>query len=472
MRAAVALLAAIATVSPARAQPSPQILEAEGPAVVRVVASRCDGGETRSGTGFVWEAVGQVVTALHVVAGCAQAQVFYQGQGMHEARVTRILRTADLALLAVDGPLQVKPLVASTRVPIGETVAVFGYGLDVATREERPLYVTSASNDTPLLSDAINAEARDQLRAIGAPALDTEVLRVDGNLLPGHSGAPVLDSLGQVVGIGSGGLQRGTVGVGWAIRARYLSVLAGAPAFGGGAVPALGASANSPGFATVNPDVSQTRLRCGGLDFVRTRKGQPLAMLVQSSDDRLGFSQIATFANRPWELISRMQFDVWTETRSGAGVAVPINATLSPIGGACVANWQNGAVTLVMGGASLPPQHDPRWMTAVNSLTSSFEFGWGREFLPFLTIEPQWSYMTPRTAFGGFLVKRTAFGGQRPGQLPHAAFETLLAKGPSTIGVTAITRHYPVAGTPQPSEAVYLSWVAAVFATHLSTFPP
>jgi len=49
---------------------------------------------------------------------------------------------------------------------------VFGYGLGTATRGA-PLYVHHREPGCALLSDALNAEAREQLRALGAPALET-----------------------------------------------------------------------------------------------------------------------------------------------------------------------------------------------------------------------------------------------------------------------------------------------------------
>lgn len=472
-RRSLAALAACATLAahPAASQPSREVLDGAAPAIVRVIASGC-GGTARGGTGFAWESAGQIVTALHVVAGCDTLRVNFQGIGERPARVARLFRPADLALLAVDQPPTLTPLLASTRIPVGETVMVFGYGLDTSTREERPLYVTTASTSTPLLSDAVNAEARTQLLSLGAPALETEILRVDGNLLPGHSGAPVLDAAGRVVGIGSGGLQRGTVGVGWAIRARYLAELARAPALADGRAPGLGTAPNSPGYATLALGAGALRARCGQLDFIRSRTGLSLATLVASSDDQRGFQSIAMTAGRPWDVLAAMQFDIWTEQRSGAGVAVPAGGTLTPQAHGCTARWANGLVDLFVSGADVPAANDPTWPMAVELTTSAFGNAWAQEFLPFLQIDPGFSYGPPRSGPGGLLINRMTFIGQRPGQVPHAAFQTLLAKGNATIGVAAITRHYPYPMTPPPDEATYRAWVAAALAAYLSTVPP
>lgn len=465
--------ALVVLAAPAAAKPAASVLAADAPAIVRIVASDCGADAARSGSGFAWQTPGQIVTALHVVAGCDALGVDYEGVGERPARVQRILRAADLVLLSVAEPPPVAPLTASFRVPVGATVVVYGYALGEPTPEERPLYVTSASIQAPLLSDAVNQEARDELRSLGAPALETEVLRVDGNLLPGHSGAPVLDDDGQVIGIGSGGLQRGTVGVGWAIRAHYLSDLADAPTVADGTAPPLGNVANAPGYATVSPRAGPSGVHCGELDFVRTRTGLSLGTLVESSDDQRGFEQIAATADRPWDVLAAIQFDIWTEASSGAGVAVPTGGELRPAPLGCTANWENGVVSLSITGAVLPDPGDWQWLAAAQDATVGFEASWVQEFFPYLQLDPWYSYGPPRTAPGGLLVNRKTFVGQRPdGSLPYAAFETLLAKGRASINVVAITRHYHGPMTPPPDEATYRAWIAAVFAAALSTVPP
>jgi S1-C subfamily serine protease len=458
---------------PVAAQPSPEILATAAPAIVRIVASLCSDGEPRTGSGFVWNATDQVVTALHVVAGCRAVQVYYQTgyeNRVKNAVVTRFLRTADLALLNVRDALDVSPLLESVRVPVGETVVVYGYGLGVSTREERPLYVTSANEQAPYLSDAINTEAQQQLRALGAPSLDTEVLRVDGNLLPGHSGAPIIDRAGRVIGIGSGGLQRGAVGVGWAIRARYLADLVRAPFASSNGPPSLG-TAFGASYATVSADSQGRHVRCGELEFVQTRTRLPLGTLVASSDDQTGFRQIAATTGRSWDVLSAMQFDIWTESRSGAGIAVPTGRVLQRRNGSCIVDWSNGDVELFVAGMTLPYADSPAWPSEVQRTTSQIEVLWAQEFLPYLTIDPRFSYGQPRPGPGGFWVNRTTYMGQRPGNHFHAALETLLAKGTASIGVAAITRHYPMP-YDTPTEQVFLEWVASVLAAHLSTIPP
>src|SRR3546814_3309376 len=78
--AAVLLLvcAGSAAGSAAWAKPSADTVRRAAASVVRVVAEGCPGGQgSRVGTGFVWSAPQQVVTALHVVADCSRVAVEY-----------------------------------------------------------------------------------------------------------------------------------------------------------------------------------------------------------------------------------------------------------------------------------------------------------------------------------------------------------------------------------------------------------
>src|SRR3546814_2771740 len=106
--AAVLLLvcAGSAAGSAAWAKPSADTVRRAAASVVRVVAEGCPGGQgSRVGTGFVWSAPQQVVTALHVVADCSRVAVEYVELGVQRrAETQRALRRADLALLAVEDP--------------------------------------------------------------------------------------------------------------------------------------------------------------------------------------------------------------------------------------------------------------------------------------------------------------------------------------------------------------------------------
>jgi hypothetical protein len=55
--------------------------------------------------------------------------------------------------------------------------------------------------------------------------LDIHLFRYNGNLLPSNSGAPIFNKQGKLVGIGNGGLEKGTVNISWAIPAKYISEL-------------------------------------------------------------------------------------------------------------------------------------------------------------------------------------------------------------------------------------------------------
>ena len=58
---------------------------------------------------------------------------------------------------------------------------------------------------------------KDELIARQSPSSTTEFLLIDGSILPGDSGSPILDQNDRVIGIVDGGIVGGTGGIGWAI---------------------------------------------------------------------------------------------------------------------------------------------------------------------------------------------------------------------------------------------------------------
>jgi S1-C subfamily serine protease len=471
-------LTAAALCGAARADngPSAAVLTATAPAVLRVTASGCGGSSPdRAASGFAYGSGDQVVTAFHVVQGCRSISVGYQNITELPAYITHVLQDADLALLQVEGGgANVTPLVETDRAgEVNEVLHVYGYALGQATRENRPLTVTAANDGGgSRLRDAVNDEVRREVQQNGFPSLDVMVVRVDGNLLPGHSGAPIIDSSGRVIAIGSGGLERGAVGVSWAVRATYLAQLLDAPATATINTPATTESS----FAYVEPaEVSGVKpVTCGSVDFTPTRQ-RTLAQLVASSDDPAGFQQMVDSTGQPVESFEGMIFDIWTE-ESGVGVALPAGAQLQPVGNYCVAHLIYGQLEMWVSGTALPPLpldytdevSTVAWAMATKDASNRFEYDILGQFLPYLEVDAEFSYAMPVT-LPNMLVNRQSFWGQFPSQLPHAVGETLMATPGSFVGVAAVNRKYIDANMLSSDE--YWLWAAAAFSTHLSTVP-
>src|SRR3954454_13125893 len=172
------------------------------------VAAR-EGNGTSTGTGFVIDDNGTVVTNAHVVGEVGTAQVRFGDQGRTlDAPVLGRDASSDLAVLRVDpsqtGRLYPLKLADSSKVHIGDAAVAIGnpFGLDR----------TATAGIVSGLG-----------RHIAAPnGFDIdEVIQTDAPINPGNSGGPLLDGRGRVIGVNSqietGGTGGGNVGIGFAV---------------------------------------------------------------------------------------------------------------------------------------------------------------------------------------------------------------------------------------------------------------
>jgi len=91
---------------------------------------------------------------------------------------------------------------------------VIGYPLNVF--RQKPTIDIKIIERTAL-GNLLTDEAILALEERNSPALAANVLSIQSHLVPGHSGAPSLNQLNQVVAIGNGGLDTGRVEMGWAM---------------------------------------------------------------------------------------------------------------------------------------------------------------------------------------------------------------------------------------------------------------
>ena len=139
-----------------------------------------------TGSGFVWDDHGHVVTNFHVVQNADSAKVTL-GQDAYPAKVVGYARDQDLAVLLIDAPREkLVPIKVGTssRLQVGQKVYAIGnpFGLDYS-----------------LTSGIVSALGRTIQSASNATIFD--VIQTDAAINPGNSGGPLLDSSGRLIGV-------------------------------------------------------------------------------------------------------------------------------------------------------------------------------------------------------------------------------------------------------------------------------
>jgi S1-C subfamily serine protease len=140
-----------------------------------------------SGSGFVWDKNGHIVTNYHVVAGAHSVIVVLSDQTGARARVVGVAPDKDLAVLKIDvPPAKLLPIRVgdSDTLRVGMNTLAIGnpFGLDHS-----------------LTRGIISALGR-EIRSLTGRTI-TDVIQTDAAINPGNSGGPLLDSRGCLIGV-------------------------------------------------------------------------------------------------------------------------------------------------------------------------------------------------------------------------------------------------------------------------------
>src|SRR6266498_1854857 len=162
---------------------------------------------TATGSGFVLDKDGTILTNAHVINGARKVTVQFADKQQAEAKVLGKDESTDLALLKVDpAHLTLVPLVlgTSSTVQVGDPAVAIGnpFGLE-----------------RTLTTGVISAVHR-PIQAPNGFQID-DAIQTDAPINPGNSGGPLIDATGKVIGINSqietGGSGNGNVGIGFAV---------------------------------------------------------------------------------------------------------------------------------------------------------------------------------------------------------------------------------------------------------------
>ncbi|MCP3929803.1 MAG: trypsin-like serine protease [Bacteroidetes bacterium] len=140
-----------------------------------------------TGSGFVWDASGHIVTNYHVIKSADRAQITLADRSSWPAKLVGAAPEKDLAILKIEAPtdiLQPIPLGTSDDLKVGQNVYAIGnpFGLDQT-----------------LTTGIVSALGREIETEGGVPIRD--VIQTDAAINPGNSGGPLLDSSGRLIGV-------------------------------------------------------------------------------------------------------------------------------------------------------------------------------------------------------------------------------------------------------------------------------
>jgi len=140
-----------------------------------------------TGSGFVWDRNGHIVTNFHVIEGGREFIVTLADQSGWEAEVVGVAPEKDLAVLRIQAPAgKLTPLTVgrSRNLVVGQKVLAIGnpFGLDL----------TLTTGVVSALNRELQAEEGRTIR---------DVIQTDAAINPGNSGGPLLDSGGNLIGV-------------------------------------------------------------------------------------------------------------------------------------------------------------------------------------------------------------------------------------------------------------------------------
>src|SRR4249920_2175688 len=243
-----------------------ELFERASPSVVQVVGARTgaldaaqsegENGAAQSGTGFIWDAAGHIVTNDHVVEGTGSLAVRLATGQVVRAQLVGTAPNYDLAVIRVDNTRSLPPPIAigtSDDLKVGQWVFAIGnpFGLDQT-----------------LTTGIISALKRRLPTSAGREI--TNVIQTDAAINPGNSGGPLLDSAGRVIGVTTAILSPSgsSAGIGFAIPIDTVNRVV-PEIIARGYVPTPGI-----GIATGGEDMA-TRAGVEGVVVTRTVPGSP-----------------------------------------------------------------------------------------------------------------------------------------------------------------------------------------------------
>ncbi len=140
-----------------------------------------------TGSGFVWDELGHVVTNFHVISQADSTEVTLSDHTTWPARIIGVAPDKDLAVLQIEAPRDtLRPIQVGTSADLGVGQNVFAIGNPFGLDQTLTTGIISA------LGREITSLTRRTIK---------DAIQTDAAINPGNSGGPLLDSAGRLIGV-------------------------------------------------------------------------------------------------------------------------------------------------------------------------------------------------------------------------------------------------------------------------------
>ena len=162
------------------------------------------------GSGFITRADGIVITNAHVVVGATSISVALGDGTTFPARLLGADTLNDLAVLKIEGrQLPVVKLGNSSDLVVGEWAIAIG----------NPFGFVLGNSEPSVTAGVISATGRNLAVRAEGPGIYVDMIQTDASINPGNSGGPLVNAVGEVIGVNSSiySPSGGSIGLGFAI---------------------------------------------------------------------------------------------------------------------------------------------------------------------------------------------------------------------------------------------------------------
>ncbi len=162
------------------------------------------------GSGFITRGDGVVITNAHVVVGATRISVALPDGTTFPARLLGADTLNDLAVLKIEGRnLPVVRLGNSSDLVVGEWAIAIG----------NPFGFVLGNSEPSVTAGVISATGRNLAVRAEGPGIYVDMIQTDASINPGNSGGPLVNAVGEVIGVNSSiySPSGGSVGLGFAI---------------------------------------------------------------------------------------------------------------------------------------------------------------------------------------------------------------------------------------------------------------